>query len=73
MIMSKVFERFVEQAPISVMARATMEHALSCSALDELFDEKAQQQYTRNLLFSSVVDVMGLAVAKIQPSVHSAF
>lgn len=73
MIMSEVFERFVQQAPISVMARATMEHALSSSALDELFDEKANEQYTRDLLFSSVVDVMGLAVAKIQPSVHAAF
>jgi hypothetical protein len=73
MFMSVVFERFVKQAAISVMARATMQHALSSEPLDALFNEQAEQQYARDLLFSSVVDIMGVVVAKIQPSVHGAF
>jgi hypothetical protein len=73
MYLSSVFERFVQNAPICVMARAAMEHALAPEALDALFDEHADRQYTRELLFSSVVDLMGVVVARIQPSVHAAY
>jgi IS4 transposase len=73
MLMSKVFERFVEKTPVSVMARAAMEHALAPEALDALFVEHADKQYTRELLFSSVVDLMGVVVSKVVPSVHAAY
>lgn len=73
MYLSKVFERFVEKSPVSVMARATMEHALAPEALDSLFAERAESQYTRELLFSSVVNLMGVVVTKSQPSIHAAF
>ena len=73
MYLSEVFERFVRQAPICVMARAALEHALGSEALDTLFDEHAERQYTSELLFSSVVDLMGVVVSKIQPSVHAAY
>ena len=72
MLLSGIFERFVQKSPISVMARATMEHALSADALDELFDQTADRQYTRELLFSTVVELMSVVVGKIQPSVHAA-
>jgi len=73
MLLADVFERFVKKSPISVMARATMEHALTDQALDALFSEHADRQYTRELLFSSIVDLMGVVVSKIQPSIHAAF
>jgi IS4 transposase len=73
MLLSKMFDRFVAKTPISVMARAAMEYALAPEALDKLFGEHAEQQYTRDLLFSSVVDLMGVVVAKIEPSVHAAY
>lgn len=73
MLFSEVFERFVQKSPISVMARATMEHALSADALDQLFTAHADRQYTRELLFSSVVDLMSVVVGKIQPSIHAAY
>ena len=73
MILSKVFERFVSKTPISVAARVAMEYAMAPDALNSLFDEHADQQYTRELLFSSVVDLMGMVVAKIEPSVHAAY
>ena len=71
--MSKIFSRFVEKTPVSVMARAAMEHAMAPEALDALFVEHAGKQYTRELLFSSVVDLMGVVVSKIAPSVHAAY
>ena len=73
MILSKLFERFVAKSPISVMARSAMEFALAPDALDAVFAEHADQQYTRELLFSSVVDLMGVVVARIEPSVHAAY
>lgn len=73
MLMSKIFDRFVEKTPVSVMARAAMEHALAPEALDALFVEHADKQYTRELLFSSVVDLMGVVVSKVAPSVHAAY
>jgi hypothetical protein len=73
MILATVFDRFVKETPVSVMARAAMEHALAPAALDALFEEHADKQYTRELLFSSVVDLMGVVVSKVAPSVHAAY
>ena len=73
MLLSEVFDRFVRKSPVSVMARATMEYALSAEALDALFSQHAEEQYTRELLFSSIVDLMGVVVSKSQPSICAAF
>lgn len=73
MLLSEIVDRFVKKSPISVMARAAMEHALTAEAIDEVFSTHASQQYTKELLFSSVVDLMGTVVSRIQPSIHAAF
>ena len=62
MKLNPVFERFVEKSPISVMARGTMERVLNPEQLNEWFDNTAQDQYTRELLFSSVFDIMSQVV-----------
>lgn len=72
-MLSNVFERYVEKSPISVMARTMMEVALAPEHLDSLFEEHAERQYTRSLLFSTMVDLMGVVVSKSRPSIHSAF
>ena len=64
MILSDVFERYVKKAPVSVMARTLMEVALAPEDLDALFDQHADRQYTRSLLFSTMVDLMGVVVSK---------
>jgi len=73
MVLDDIFERFAQQSPITVMARAALEHALSPQAIDTLFEQTAQRQYTRTLLFSSVVDLMGSVVSGIQPAVNAAY
>ncbi len=73
MILGQVFEKFVEKSPISVMARASLEYALSHSVLDSLFDDNAESQYTRTLLFSTVVDLMGVVVTGSFTSIYTAF
>lgn len=72
MIRNEAFDRFLDESPVSVMARALFENALPASEIDRLFDQTAQQQYTRELLFSQAVDLMSLVVCDCQPSLSSA-
>ena len=73
MVLDDIFERFARLSPVAVMARAALEHALAPQAIDALFERTAQRQYTRTLLFSSVVDLMGTVVAGVQPAINAAY
>jgi hypothetical protein len=72
-IHSDVFERFVEDSPVCVMTQALLENTLSPTTVDSLFEQHAEWQYTRDLLFSDVVHLMSLVVCGIRPSINSAF
>ena len=72
-IFGGVFQPFVSERPVCVMARAVLERLLDADRIDALFEKNAQVQYTRELLFSSVADLMGQVVLGIQPSVHAAW
>jgi hypothetical protein len=73
MSLGKVFEPFVAQRPICVMARGVLENLFNADKIDALFARTAEVQYTRELLFSSVVDLMGQVVLGVQASVHAAY
>src|SRR3954468_10947852 len=73
MLLGSIFERFAAKSPLSVMARGLMETALSSEHLNALFEEQADEQYTRMLLFSSVVDLMSLVVCRTRPSICAAY
>jgi hypothetical protein len=72
-IHSEVFERFARGDTIPVMSQAVMENALSPRVLDQLFEDVAERQYTRDLLFSSIVELMSLVVCGIRPSINAAY
>ena len=73
MSLGKVFEPFVEQRPICVMARGVLENLFNAERIDALFARTAEVQYTREWLFLSVVDLMGQVVLGVQPSVPAAY
>jgi len=73
MLLGQVFERFTKQTPFAVMSRSLLERTLTPEALNALFADKADTQYTRELTFSSVVDLMGQVVTSAFPSVRAAF
>jgi IS4 transposase len=73
MLLGDVFETFAKKSPICVMVRGTLENALPPEFVDKIFEEHAKRQYKRELLFSSVVDVMATVVCKIRPSVNAAY
>ena len=72
-MLSPVFKPFVEQSPISVMARGMMESVLNPDQLNEWFDTIANEQYTKDLLFSSLFDIMSQVVQGSRRSVHAAY
>ena len=55
------------------MVRASLERVLGADRLDLWFERTAQKQYTRDLLFSSVYDMMNQVVFCVQPSVRAAY
>ena len=73
MILADVFERFVTQSPLTVMLRIILEKSLPSNEVDKLFETHAQEQYHRNLLFSSLVNLMSLVVCGIFPSLNAAY
>lgn len=73
MILSDVFERFAQDSPLSVMAQGVLENALSPRIVDQLFEDVSERQYTRKLLFSSIVDLMSVVVCRIRPSICAAY
>jgi hypothetical protein len=72
-MLAAIFDTFVQHSPISVMMRGLMEHIFAGDRLDRLFESHAKVQYQRELLFSSVVDLLSLVVCGIHPSVNAAY
>ena len=54
------------------MARVTLKHALPAGWVDEVFEAHRQRQYSRELLFSTVVELMTLVSLGLRPSLHAA-
>lgn len=73
MQLGETFEKFIRQAPISVMVRALLERTLDPKELDRLFENVATKQYTREVLFSSLVKLMSAVVCGVQPSIRAAY
>ena len=70
-MLGKIFARFVEKSPISVMAHGLLERVLSSEEVDELFECVSDRQYTRDLLFSTVFDLMSQVVCGSRKSIHA--
>jgi IS4 transposase len=65
MVLAGVLERFVEKGPLSVMVQGALENIFHPEAINDLFERTATKQYTRTLLFSTVVDTMSLVACGI--------
>ncbi len=70
---SPIFDRFVEKSPVTVIVRALMEVVLAEPKLDELFEQTAQTGYTKELLFSSLVQMMTQVVCSVRQSIGSVY
>ena len=73
MLFESLLDRFVQGTPLSVMTRAVLENALQPEPLDQLFERLAVKQYTRELLFSTVVATMTLVACRLYKSPRSVY
>jgi hypothetical protein len=67
------FEPFLNEAPFCVLTRLTLENLFHPQRLDALFEDTAQRQYHKELLFSQVVELMLAVVLRLHPSVLDAY
>ncbi len=72
-VLAKISKPFIENSPVSVMVRGSMERLLSATWVDRVFEESADGQYTRDLLFSSVFGLMCQVVLGRRKSIHAAY
>jgi hypothetical protein len=71
-MLDAVVERFLGESPLTVMARLVLERACNPAWVDAIFEDSRERQYQRQLLFSDVVDRMGVVVLGLRPSLHAA-
>jgi len=72
MLPRAVLERFETKTAITVMAHVALMQALSPQWMEEVFEQNSDSQYTRELMFSTVVGLMMLVSLGLSPSVHAA-
>jgi len=70
--MEELLKRFSEQAPVAVMARLGLQRAIGAEWVNQVFEDHSETQYTRELLFSTVVELMALVSLGMRPSLHAA-
>jgi IS4 transposase len=73
MLPTQILDRFIDRCPAVVMVRATLERLLRPERLDQIFEDAAQRQYTKQLLFSRMVAVMTAVATRTHGSVHAAY
>ena len=69
---AEVLARFEKKAPASVMTKVILEQAVPAEWVDQVFEEHRQRQYSRELLFSTIVELMSLVSLGLRPSLHAA-
>lgn len=70
---SRILSRFIAQSPLSVLARMTLENLFGAEPINRIFEEVAQRQYTRELLFSTCADLLVEVTLFGCPSVRAAY
>jgi hypothetical protein len=68
-----IFEKFAAKSPMTVMARGMIERVFIPEQLDRWFSRIAREQYTKDLLFSSVFSMMNQVVCGTRCSVNAAY
>jgi len=70
---SDIFQRFIQKRPVATMVLILLENFLNADKLDRWFNTVRQSQYTKEILFSSIIGLMLNVVCNIRPNVHSAY
>ena len=72
-MLDPILEPFVVKSLSSLMLRGVMESVLTPDKIDPIFEKNATLQYIRELLFSSLVDLISTVVCGANPLVNAAY
>jgi hypothetical protein len=72
-MLDAIFQPFVEQSPVCVMAVAAVRRLLGKDRLNRLFDRARVGQFVHRLMFAELFDLMAAVVSGSRRSVHHAY
>jgi hypothetical protein len=73
MVLTELAQQFLRQSPFAFLTHATFEHVWTDDFLNDVFEENSIEQYTRDLFFSTAVDVLASVVLRGAPSVRASY
>ena len=73
MTLPAILDPFARGAAATVMTRMALEWLIDDTALDQLFEDQAESQYTRELTLSHLVNLMLDVATGVRPSPRAAF
>jgi hypothetical protein len=69
----EILQVFAEKTPVAVMVHGLLQRFLNPDKIDKWFGSISEVQYTRKILFSSILGIMLQVVCKTRSSVHAAY
>jgi hypothetical protein len=69
----EILQVFAEKTPVAVMVHGLLQRFLNPDKINKWFGAISEVQYTRKILFSSVLEIMLQVVCKIRSNVHAAY
>ena len=72
-MVASFLDHFAKVRPMSAMAQVCIENLFGAATIDKIFQDTADEQYTRSLLFSTTTDLLVQVSMFGQPSVSHAF
>lgn len=69
MLLGRQFDRFVDKSPVSVMIQGALERVFDPQNVQQVFDDNAVWQYTKELTFDQCGQIMSDVVFQVAPSV----
>ena len=73
LVLPAILNPYIQEAPAAVMTRIALDWIIDGTPLDELFDEVAGDQYTRELTLTHFVQVMLDVASGFRPSPRAAY
>jgi hypothetical protein len=70
---NRVFGQYETKSTFATLVRSVIQRVMPATTLDKLFNDNAQKQYQRTLLFSTVMELMSNVVLGTHPSLHNAY
>jgi hypothetical protein len=68
-----ILDRFEQKSPFAVLVRTILQRLLPPEQLDKLFEQTAEKQYHRDLLFSTLMMLMLEVVLRCTPSINHSY